>query len=537
VAENPVILPLHGALHAGRPAAIEVVPPESARTCTARFSAQGRKARTYRVTLGGPSRTLRWHIGRSARGTWTATVSCGSGSDAVAPPTHTRTTFHVRRAGYAHGQLISGHVTVRRGWISDPPPLPTTARTASNQDVDTSSWKSCGSVWVKKAHAAGTGVTTRISMEPTAAARAIPISLTGAPGGADLVWDALQKCISFPPMTAPQWDSVYKQMVCHVIYNLFGGAGNTWDFEAWRSDASWPTALNKNNGCQNGGDVPDVASVVAGMLIHVDGEGRAAYLVDAQQGTYYERPITTTKAFGCLVAAGHYDLTNTPLPAAFVEEKLTRGSPVDDSICSSPGGGSGGGGSGGTVRLAQGPGASSGYRYAVSVTGFAPGATVSVTCYDSASPNGFSTFSMAADSTGSASTASQCFSGDGPDHWVRANGIESNHVSWSGGGGSAPPSPPPSTYAETTGGEAHTWTNYTNAGGYEGPVIPGNATVQIACAIEGFRVADGNTWWYQIAQSPWNSSYYVSADAFYNNGQTSGSLHGTPFVDPAVRHC
>jgi hypothetical protein len=26
-------------------------------------------------------------------------------------------------------------------------------------------------------------------------------------------------------------------------------------------------------------------------------------------------------------------------------------------------------------------------------------------------------------------------------------------------------------------------------------------------------------------------------NAFYNNGATSGSLHGTPFVDPAVPNC
>lgn len=100
------------------------------------------------------------------------------------------------------------------------------------------------------------------------------------------------------------------------------------------------------------------------------------------------------------------------------------------------------------------------------------------------------------------------------------------------------PSPPaPSTRAETTGGVTHTWTNYTNAGGTEGPSIPSNATVQIACALTGFRVADGNTWWYRIASSPWSGAYYASADAFYNDGRTSGSLIGTPFVDPAVPHC
>jgi hypothetical protein len=97
--------------------------------------------------------------------------------------------------------------------------------------------------------------------------------------------------------------------------------------------------------------------------------------------------------------------------------------------------------------------------------------------------------------------------------------------------------PPPPTWGETAGGVAHTWTNYTNAGGSEGPTVGSGWTIQISCKLSGFRVADGNTWWYRIAQSPWNDSYFVSADAFYNNGATSGSLHGTPFVDAAVRDC
>jgi hypothetical protein len=99
------------------------------------------------------------------------------------------------------------------------------------------------------------------------------------------------------------------------------------------------------------------------------------------------------------------------------------------------------------------------------------------------------------------------------------------------------PAPPPRTWAETAGGLAHTWTNYTNAGGNQGPSIAAYQTVQIACKLTGFRVADGNTWWFRIAQSPWNGGYYVSADAFYNNGATSGPLAGTPFVDPAVADC
>lgn len=93
------------------------------------------------------------------------------------------------------------------------------------------------------------------------------------------------------------------------------------------------------------------------------------------------------------------------------------------------------------------------------------------------------------------------------------------------------------TYGETTGGVTHTWTNYVNAGGTEGPTVGTRVTVQVACRVTGFRVADGNTSWYRIASDPWNSQYYASADAFYNNGATSGSLAGTPFVDPVVIDC
>jgi hypothetical protein len=102
----------------------------------------------------------------------------------------------------------------------------------------------------------------------------------------------------------------------------------------------------------------------------------------------------------------------------------------------------------------------------------------------------------------------------------------------SGGTGGSKP-----TYAETTGSVAHTWTDYSDAGGTAGPEIGSNQTVQIACWVAGFKVADGNTYWYEIASSPWNDAYYVSADAFYNNGEISGSLVGTPFVDPAVPEC
>lgn len=93
------------------------------------------------------------------------------------------------------------------------------------------------------------------------------------------------------------------------------------------------------------------------------------------------------------------------------------------------------------------------------------------------------------------------------------------------------------TYSETVGIDTHTWTNYTNAGGTEGPLIPRYTTVQVSCRLTGFVVRDGNPWWYRLASPPWSNNFYSSADPFYNNGQTSGDLKGTPWVDEQVPIC
>jgi hypothetical protein len=83
-----------------------------------------------------------------------------------------------------------------------------------------------------------------------------------------------------------------------------------------------------------------------------------------------------------------------------------------------------------TVTLAQGPSAPSGYRYAITLSSFPANSTVTITCHDSVDPGGFYTFTLPTDSSGGAHTADQCYSGDHPDHWVRVNGVESNHVIW-----------------------------------------------------------------------------------------------------------
>jgi hypothetical protein len=111
-----------------------------------------------------------------------------------------------------------------------------------------------------------------------------------------------------------------------------------------------------------------------------------------------------------------------------------------------------------------------------------------------------------------------------------------HYIGWFFAGcyGTGTPAP---TFTETVGGPTHTWTDYSDAGGTQGAVIPYGQSVQVTCVVQGFKVADGNTNWYQIASSPWDNNYYASSDAFYNNGATSGSLDGTPYVDPNVPAC
>lgn len=83
------------------------------------------------------------------------------------------------------------------------------------------------------------------------------------------------------------------------------------------------------------------------------------------------------------------------------------------------------------VDLQAGPPAPYGLRYAVSISGFTPNSSVTVGCFDSVDNTApFYTFALQTDSTGSASTASQCYSADGPDHWVEVDGIASNVASW-----------------------------------------------------------------------------------------------------------
>jgi hypothetical protein len=95
-------------------------------------------------------------------------------------------------------------------------------------------------------------------------------------------------------------------------------------------------------------------------------------------------------------------------------------------------------------------------------------------------------------------------------------------------------------FFETTGPNSTvaTWSDYQNAGGEPGWDIDPSTTVQVGCKVTGLAVGgDKDTWWYRITSYPWLGSFYASADAFYNNGQTTGDFSQTPQVDPAVPSC
>jgi hypothetical protein len=139
-----------------------------------------------------------------------------------------------------------------------------------------------------------------------------------------------------------------------------------------------------------------------------------------------------------------------------------------------------------SVTLAQGPAAPSGYRYAITLSGFAGNTPVSISCRDSVNPGGFYTFSLTTDSDGQASTQSYCYSGDGPDHWVVANGIQSNNVTWAGTAPSAAGGTTPNSSSSRHGSGS------TSVSQASGPSSVFYSGTDIPTGVSGITVADLN---------------------------------------------
>ena len=127
------------------------------------------------------------------------------------------------------------------------------------------------------------------------------------------------------------------------------------------------------------------------------------------------------------------------------------------------------------VTLVQGSAASSGYWYDISVQSFPANSTVTVTCFDSVGTSGFRTFSLSVDGSGNGATADECRSNDGPDHWVDANDVESNHVSWtattSATGPRAPQQPTGNQGTSAGGGSTGSTSGPTTCANYQGQEI------------------------------------------------------------------
>jgi hypothetical protein len=266
-----------------------------------------------------------------------------------------------------------------------------------------------------------------------------------------------------------------------------------------------------------------------------------AYTVDS---SYIKHWIRDGGTYNCLVGQG-WRVVNAfaDIPQRWVINSFETGGNATCSAGPPPasnGGGDGGGSTPGsmpTVSLAQGPAAPAGFRYAITLSGYAPNTSVAIKCYDTVSPGGFYPFSLTTDAGGSASTANYCYSADGPDHWVIAGGVESNHVTWGtgseaspGGGGSTTPQPTWSEQ-ETPNHPVNTFTNYHNASGL-GPAITAGQWVSVSCKVYDSTIQSVNPdgYWYRIASSPWNNAYYAPANTFMNGDPYGGPYtHNTDF--------
>jgi hypothetical protein len=95
--------------------------------------------------------------------------------------------------------------------------------------------------------------------------------------------------------------------------------------------------------------------------------------------------------------------------------------------------------------------------------------------------------------------------------------------------------PPPATYTEQEGHYgANTFTNYHNASGM-GPRISPAQYVQVSCKVYDPTIVSANPdgYWYRIASSPWNNTYYAVANTFMNGDPWNGPYtHNTDFAVP-----
>ena len=407
------------------------------------------------------------------------------------------------------------------------------------------------------AYVVGTGAGARIGFFPKSAAydthNIYPM------------WDDLQRCVKFPPLTGSERDSMFKQMVCHDIYAIHGNAGETWDFEAWRADVPWTTALDFTWKCQQWGNVLDGLTEFDGEILQGSrdvGPQKASYLVVREASFYYTRHILTSRAYGCIKAQG------APGPVVVAQDFLTDEGDVDangntfesvgDEFCGTPPTTTTPTSGTQPTTLPAGEfhvmNAAGGVYWrsspdwntpvAQSGNGVYPDTVIKVICYQAGSAN------VPGSDDGMWEQA-RWVSGSGigsgwiNEHFI-ADGAADNQPS---PGTSAcsnptvPASPPttptlpaPVTYTEqeTPNHPVNTFTNYHNASG-QGPAVAAGQYVQVSCKVYDPTIQSVNPdgYWYRIADSPWNNAYYSPANTFMNGDPYGGPYtHNTDFNVP-----
>lgn len=481
---KPLIFPA-GKAYPGGTGFLELAAPGNASSCRLSFLGAHRRVGPFRVSLGGPTRLVRWKIGHSAKGSWQARLSCRGNArrglkrkESRSLGTFTRTIV-IQRAGRGRGRVVAqGSLRAGPGSI---PEMPIEAQASAlslphGYKVDTTRREEpfvrCdGSKWVATTRTTGEGVGTLVQFEPTEAARRNAVNSVFNPfaevaaeredNPAYLeMWSDLEGCAHFTSGIPPeQLHSMYKQMACHARWGLASFAGgNTWDLEAWHRNVDWATALLPWKTCGNGyGDLP--AETTGAFLVGRIVNGRAyaeakpeeeikAWLVYAGAPKPYRRHIASAKAYSCLLAAGHSKASW--FPWTFLNQYVDK----------------------------------------------APNITDAEACGLPASP---------------AQPGSQP---------------------------TPPQAPGAGTYVEQQGSlGANTFTNPYNASGM-GPKIPPYGYVEVSCKVYAPQILSANPdgYWYRIHSTPWNDAYYAVANTFWN-GDVPGQkpyIHNTDFN---VRDC
>ena len=264
----------------------------------------------------------------------------------------------VRSPGRPQGRLVrKGSVRVGRGSIPEMPASVATTRHVvrgaarqSSEDEDLNSpahpFVQCeGATWVASTRTTGDGIATYIQFVPTDPARGIwhdqRVWRNENVPAYSQMWEELNRCANFSPeLTGAERHSLYIQMACHAKYGAtFFGGGNTWDLEAWRKEVEWSVGLSRDGRCGQGyGDTPDAGRYLLGRIVNAFPDAnpsqRAAWLVELDGAAPVRRHITTTRAYGCLVAAGRPEARW--YPAHFLDTYLPLGSSLDDAVCPPP---------------------------------------------------------------------------------------------------------------------------------------------------------------------------------------------------------